>query len=926
MKITGLKTNHIANPLGFAMKQARVSCVVEESKGKRQETVRILTAVDSGFERIVYDSGQAACRYDQEGVMTEGIDLAGYVLPISLEPRTRYYWKIFVRTDAGEEGWSEAAWFETAKAENEPWAASFIKADFSQEIHPVLTRRFTVLKPVERARMYILGLGVYELYVNGEKAGDEYLLPGLHTYDGWLQYQTFELDLKEGSNTLEVYLGNGWYKGPYGLKRRLPRYGDEFALIAELHIAYEDGSEEVIGTDEQWRARKGRITFDSIYDGEKMDDYSPADSGEYRVTGASVDKNLLRPRKSPYIRIQERRKPKLLRTPAGEQVLDFGQNMVGWAEFRNFLPEGQNIRLQYGEILQNGNFYRDNLREALCEMEYISDGKEKTVRPHFTFFGFRYVKISGWDGAVNPDDFTGCVIYSQMERTGWIRTSNEKVNRLFENIVWGQKGNFLDVPTDCPQRDERMGWTGDAQVFADTACFNMNTYAFYRKFGQDMYLEQKKFGGSVPYVVPTSAYELHGAATWGDAATIIPWQTYVHFGDPEILEDQYESMKAWVEYIRRKSEGKRLWNTGQHFGDWLALDGRVPGGVYGRTDFYYIASAYYYYSSALLAKTAGILNRSSEEAEYRTLAEEIRAAFFEEYYTPSGRLAVDTQTAYALAAYLELVPERAEKRFAADFRNKMRESGFALETGFVGTPYLLIALSKWGMDDIAYQLLLREEYPGWLYEVNQGATTVWERWNSVMPDGSMNPEGMNSLNHYAYGSVASWMYRYLCGIQPSEKRPGFGEVRLEPHPDRMMNGAEGILDTPYGRYVSGWSWQDERLIIRATVPFGSRAVLVFPANREGLTRQVLEPGSYELVCTPVGCRQPRFSLESDWRKILQDEEARRVVEKYFPRAIRKIAFQDEMTTMAEVTNSPFSELAPEDAEKLDEALRKIGTN
>ncbi|MBQ8640489.1 MAG: family 78 glycoside hydrolase catalytic domain [Lachnospiraceae bacterium] len=924
MKITGLKTNHIDRPLGFAMEEARISYLMEESTGKRQKAARVLVALDPCFDTVVYDSGLVENEYDGEQQLISGINPAGSVLPVELLPRTRYYWKVFCCTDDGEEAWSDSTWFETAKGKDEAWAGCFIRADFEQNVHPVLSRRFLIGKEVKQARIYILGLGVYELYANGKKVGDEYLLPGLHSYDCWLQYQTFALDLKAGENCLEVMLGDGWYKGPYGLKSRLPRYGNEYALLAEVHIAYCDGTEEIIATDSQWTARKGNVTFDSIYNGENIDDYTPADETVYGVTEAEADMTLLQPRKSPYLKIQETRKPKLLCTPAKEQVLDFGQNMTGWVQFQNFLPAGAKIRLCYGEILQNGNFYRGNLRNARCEMEYVSDGHEKIIRPHFTFFGFRYVKVEGWDQPLDPSLFTGCAIYSEMEQTGWITTSDEKVNKLFENIVWGQRGNFLDVPTDCPQRDERMGWTGDAQVFADTACFNMNTYAFYRKFGQDVYLEQKKFDGSVPYVVPTSAYILNGATTWGDAATIIPWQTYVHFGDPKILEEQYDSMKIWVDYIGRKAEGKRLWKTGQHFGDWLALDGRVPGGVYGRTDFFYIATVFYYYSAQLLAKAAVILKREADASFYGTLAEEIRDAFWEEYFTPSGRLAVDTQTAYALAAYMELVPVRAKERFASDFRNKMQESGFALETGFAGTPYLLIALSKWGMDDVAYRLLLREEFPGWLYEVNMDATTVWERWNSVMPDGSMNPDGMNSLNHYAYGSVGAWMYRYMCGIQPMEDAPGFARVRMNPHPGRKLQHAKAAVDTSYGRYACGWSWQGEQLVIEVTVPFGGSADLMFPPNREGLSVIRIEAGSRQFVCTPVIASEPKYSLESDWRLLLQEPEARRVVEELFPRAVNGIAFQNEMTTMAEVTRSPFSELDPADAMKLDEALRALG--
>lgn len=926
MKVTRLRTNRMENPLGFWMEEIRFSCIAEEAVGKEAAAVRYQVSENNEFCAPVYDSGELD---GQENMVC-------FVLPLEVKPRTRYYWRAWVRTDAGEEAWSEPVWFETSRDPKEPWRAKFIVPAWEGDIHPVIFRKIEIPKPVRQARAYILGLGVYELWLNGEKAGDEFLLPGLHAYDSWLQYQTFELKLRTGDNRLEVLLGNGWYKGPYGLKGGLPRFGTEFGVIAEIDIYYEDGSREQILTDETWRARKSSIVFDSVYDGERMDESGEAslkEAEDFDVRAAEFPRERLLPRLSPYLQIQERRKPALLITPAGETVLDMGQNMVGWVSFRNTLPAGTRVCLRYGEILQQGNFYRDNLRGAKAEFVYISDGREKEVRPHFTFYGFRYVKVEGWPGEPNPEDFTGCVIYSRMERTGELKTSNQKLNRLFENIVWGQKGNFLDVPTDCPQRDERMGWTGDAQVFADTACFNMDAYAFYEKFGMDLYCEQKKCGGGVPYVVPMSRYELYGASTWGDAATVIPWQAYLHFADPHILKRQYASMRDWVEYMRRADEaagGRRLWVTGKHFGDWLALDGKIPGGVYGRTDAFYIASAFYYYSATLVAKAAEIVKRKEDAVFYRELGEQILAAIREEYFTPSGRLAVDTQTAYALAAYMGLVPEGAWERFKKDFRKKMLENNLRLETGFAGTPYLLPALSVCGHDDIAYELLLREDYPGWLYEVGLGATTVWERWNSVLSDGSMNPEGMNSLNHYAYGSVASWMYRYMAGAAPTEEAPGFGLTELCPRITPRIDSVDLKLQTVYGMLGVAWNVTGEnkdRWHLQVTVPFGARVRLGLPkeCKCDELRQEkiLLSAGTYAYQGEFAGLRA-KWSLESDWRKAMEDQEARKVLEEYFPQAVREIAFQREMYTLGEVANSPFSEMSEEQIRLLEQKLQELG--
>ena len=939
MKITRMRTNRMENPLGFYMESARISYVAEESRGSRQTAARVVAAKEETFAELIFDSGKR-----------EDIDSICYELPFRPEPRTRYYWKVTVWDDAGDVCESEPAWFETAKGDGEAWEGVFITQTFSQQEHPVFRKKIRVEKPLKTARLYALGLGVYELYLDGGKLGEEVLLPGLHAYDSWLQYQTYELTMTEGTHTLEAMLGEGWYKGPYGLKAKLPRHGEEYAFIGELHLFFEDGEERVIGTDKSWAVRKGKVLFDSIYDGEIYDERGQGET-DYPVKQADLSTSRLTPRLSPPIRIVQRLGPAaLLHTPAGENVLDMGQNMVGWMEFAVNQPAGIAVRLQFGEILQNGNFYRDNMRTAKCEYTYISDGKPGTARSHFTFYGFRYVKIEGFLGTVNPEDFTGCVISSEMEETGSLQTSSPMVNQLISNIKWGQRGNFLDVPTDCPQRDERMGWTGDAQIFADTASFNCDTYAFYLKFLKDLALEQEKCGGSVPYVVPMSRYELNGACAWGDAAAIIPWVVYVHFGDPYVLKAQYPSMKAWVEYIRGEEErsgGGRLWRTGRHFGDWLALDGKVDGGVYGSTDPYFLATAYYYYSARLTAKAAGVLAKKEEQERYDTLADEIRQAFYREYYTPSGRLAVDTQTAYAVVTAFGLVPEDFREQVKKAFFDKMKESAFRLNTGFVGTPYLCPALSDHGFTEKAYGLLLNEEYPGWLYEVKMGATTVWERWNSVLPDGSVSGTGMNSLNHYAYGSIASFLYRYAAGINPREDAPGFRKAILSPRPDYRLRYVKGELLTPAGTYRSGWELEEDgTLRLRFTVPFGASAKLVLPGGAGALIRQEKEgaageewkpafqiqgedvqtqvqAGSYLFTYRPCRPYRRRFGMDSNLNELMSIPETREIIVRHFPKAVSGIPFQGEGTIVEEIARSPFAEVSDEELSAMKEELEQL---
>lgn len=934
MKITQMRTNRMENPMGFFMDSIRLSYTVEQTESKRQTAAQIRIAQDESVSCVVWDSGK---RDDIDSVCCE--------VDFTPAPRMRYFWQVQVWGDAGDTTVSDIAWFETPKAPDDAWQAQFITQSFLQSAHPVFVKTLHLPRAVRKARAYALGLGVYELFCNGAPAGDEVLLPGLHAYDSWLQYQTFALPLHEGENVLEAALGDGWYKGPYGLKASLPRHGDENAWIAEIHVEYDDGTQEVFGTDLSWQVRHGNVMRDTIYDGE-IYDARVGDCVLYPVQAASLTTQRLHARLSPPIRIHERLKPvAVLHTKRGETVLDMGQNMVGWMEFRVNAPAGTEIKLIHGEVLQDDCFYRENMRTALCEYTYIANGAPDLARAHFTFYGFRYVKVEGWHSEVCADDFTGCVIHSAMEETARLTTDNALLNRLIENVRWGQKGNFLDVPTDCPQRDERMGWTGDAQIFADTACYNMDTYAFYTKFGKDLACEQEKCGGSVPYVVPMSRYELHGATVWGDAATVIPWQVYQHFGDPAILRAQYESMCGWVEYMHREDErtgAKRLWTTGRHFGDWLALDGKVDGGVYGSTEKEYIATAYYFYSCDILAKTARVLCKDSDAARYEVLAKEIKAAFQAEYFTKTGRLAIDTQTAYALALSLHLVPEHAMGRIGAAFKQKLKENNFKLNTGFVGTPCLCAALTECGQEALAWDLLMNEDYPGWLYEVKLGATTIWERWNSVLPDGSISGTGMNSLNHYAYGSVLAWVYRYVIGLAPVEHAPGFREATIAPRPSYQLGKADCTLQTPAGQYHVGWQLADSRFTLQVAIPFGARAKVTLPhaagQTVEGIPAGAqlvtegesislwLDSGAYTFVYTTNRPLCKRYSMDSNLNELMANPATAEIILRHFPRAARGIPFQNEGTIVEEIAKSPFAEVTDEALAALRQELEAWGTN
>ncbi|MBE0600555.1 MAG: family 78 glycoside hydrolase catalytic domain, partial [Firmicutes bacterium] len=747
---------------------------------------------------------------------------------------------------------------------------------------PVLSREIQAEKPVQAARLYICGLGLYEASLNGEKIGDEYLSPGLCAYDKWLPYQTYDVTgmLKGSATHLSVALGNGWYKGRYGLDRKHNfHYGEAFALIAEIHITYIDGSTAVVVTDKHWNAKRAKVLASGIFDGEYTDTTLVADTA-YPVKPTAIDKALLKARISPPTREMLTLRPvEIIRTPAGETVLDMGQNMVGFFSFYCDVPAGTELYLQFGEVLQGGNFYRDNLRTAKAEFKYVSDGRPVWVRQYFTFFGFRFVKLTQWAGDVRAENFKGIVLYSDMAQTGAIETGNPKVNRLFENTLWGQRGNYLDVPTDCPQRDERMGWTGDAQVFFGTAAFNMDVASFFEKFLYDMGREQAALDGWIPVVVPKHDVRQVGACAWGDAATIIPWNLYVRYGDLALLKAHYPLMKGWVDAICAhddKTGGTRMWKGSFHYGDWLSLDVEDPVGYrFGGTERTLLATCYYYYSATLLVKAAKVLGKQEDALAYQKLADAVRAAFLREYLTPGGRLAVTTQTAYVLTLFIGILPEEARAQAAYALRMKLKESDYHLRTGFIGTPYLCRVLSATGSNDIAYKLLLQEDFPSWLYEVNMGATTIWERWNSILPDGSISDTGMNSLNHYSYGSIVEWMYRDVCGIQPVEEAPGFQRFRLEPKPDRSLGFARARFDSPSGSIESEWRYEGNTLHYRFTVPFGATATLTLP----GEAQVTLLAGEYQFTRET---REDALGLDTPIRLILDNETANAVLKETLP--------------------------------------------
>ncbi len=684
------------------------------------------------------------------------------------------------------------------------WKAQWLKPAIEMgEVCPLYKRSFSSHGKIQKARLFITALGVYEAFLNETRIGDYVLAPGWTSYAKRLQYQEYDVtDLLSENNNLEVTVGKGWYRGRLGWSsantkndlREMPP-----GLLAQLEINYEDGSNVTILSDESWSCEESKVRFSEIYDGETYD-ASFSSSSTYDVHIFEGPTHTLIKQQGDEIKEQERLQPaRLFHTPKGEVVIDFGQEVTGYVEINVNTNAGEEILLSHAEVMdKDGNFYTENYRSAKAKYHYICKNGLQTYKPKHTFYGFRYIRIDQFPGGVEKattNHFHAIVVHSDIQRTGHLSCSNPLLNQLFDNIIWGQKGNFLDVPTDCPQRDERLGWTGDAQVFVKTAALNYNVEKFFTKWLADMEADQGE-DGRIGHVIPDILGD-GGSAAWADASIICPWEIYLAYGNPQILASQFECMKKWIGYITSQTKTTYLWTGGTHFGDWLGLD--APSGSYkGSTREDFIATAFYAYSTFLVVKAGKVLGENVKEFE--DLYQKIVSAFqstYPEYLT---------QTECILAAHFKLA---LDCQAAADqLASMVKECGIQLMTGFVGTPYLLHVLSDYGHVDLSYSLLLREAYPSWLYPITKGATTIWEHWDGIMENGDFWSADMNSYNHYAYGAVADWVYGVAAGIKPMEEHPGYERVKISPIPDRRLDWLKASLDTKYGLIRSEWKKVD----------------------------------------------------------------------------------------------------------------------
>ena len=822
-----LTAEYQVNPIGIDLSPIRLGWKLPSDKQMAYRVVAAST-VDGLANPDLWDTGRIDL--DQSvHVIYEG----------AFAPRVN--WTVTVWDDAGNEVTAAApAFFEVLPGDlNARWigGGTFGGPRTSAPL-PILRRGFQVAGKVKSARLYVTALGIYEAKINGKLVSDDVLCPGWTDFNSRVRVQAYDVTelVAEGENCLGAWLGDGWYCGHVEWRGR-QMYGERPWLFAELRIVYADGTQESIGTDESWRWKQGPILEGDLIMGEAHDARHDSlgwelpgydDSAWFPVEAQSFDVKLVGTNSPMPRRIMElsahAQVVRIDRWPRPDYIIDLGQNMTGWIRLKVKGNAGTTVKIRYGETLDKGKLYTENLRSARQTDYYTLKGDPdgEIWESKFTFHGFRYVELSGYPGEVTSDAVTGIVVHSNLPVTGEFECSDPLVNQLQSNIVWGQRGNFVDVPTDCPQRDERLGWTGDAQVFASTAAFNMLVPAFFEKYMQDLADSQDADGHIPPTAPNTNAVGGDGGPAWSDAFLIVPWTMYELYGEEETLRRHFSNMKRFVDSLENDSihyiRSHPDWNGFHGFGDWLNTRAETPSDLIG--------TAFFAHSAHLMAKIATVLGESADATWYEKLSGKVRTAWQARFLTPDGLIVAQTQTAALLGLHFGLIPHDREARVFEWLVNDIQRRGWHLSTGFVGTPYINHVLTKWGRNDVAYRLLLQKNWPSWLYSVTQGATTIWERWDGWTHDKGFQDIGMNSFNHYAYGAIGSWLYATVAGLNAAA--PGYKVSRIAPLPGGDLTHARAAIETLFGRLESDWLIEDETFHVRVVIPPNTTAVVAFP--------------------------------------------------------------------------------------------------
>ncbi|MBB6635083.1 alpha-L-rhamnosidase [Cohnella thailandensis] len=857
------RTEYMVNPLGLDERTPRFFWKLQSNdRDASQSAYRILVA--SSPEALGRDEGEL---WDSGKVASDRTAHVAYEGK-PLQSEGKYYWKVRSWNRGGiASDWSEINYWTMGLLSREEWKGAWIgrKAEPNVELQPspYVRKEFRVEGDIRRATVYATALGLYELRVNGRTIGDKFA-PGFTDYDKRVQTQTFDVTpwLTEGDNAIGAVLGDGWYSGTVGFLGNHV-YGERPFFLLQMNIEYADGRRESVATDGSWRTAKGPIVYSDMIKGETYDARLELtgwdrpgydDSGWERPDVRAGYNGLLTATIEPPIRVTQTLKPlSVHKTEQGTYIYDMGQNMVGWTELKVRGARGTKVTISHAEMLNpDGSLYLDNLRVAVQQEHYILKGEgEERYEPSFTFHGFRYVELIGYPGEPNLDTIAGKVVHSDTRPTGSLRTSDPMVNQLISNIAWGQQGNFLSVPTDCPQRDERLGWTGDAQIFARTASYNMDVSRFFAKFMQDM-IDCQQPSGAFTDVAPDAGWIRHKMwntrlnwfapdnAGWGDAGVVIPWTLYLMYGDKRILETHYEAMVRWVEYLRTNSTGL-IRPDYANYGDWLSIEADTPNEV--------LATAYFAYSAKLLSRIAGALGKTDDEETYSRLHGDIADAFRRAFVSEDGRIHGGTQTVYVLALQFGLLTEPLRELAIRHLAEDIASRGGRLSTGFLGVGYLLPALTDNGRTDVAYGLLTQEEFPSWMYSIKHGATTIWERWDGWTEHNGFQTPSMNSFNHYSLGSVGEWMYRYMAGIEADPKAPGFRRAIIQPRPGGRIASVDASYESLYGTYKSSWTLDaDGAFKLRVLIPANAAATIHVPGNRISIDGQPAAEGtsSFEL--------------------------------------------------------------------------------